>query len=228
MDPRLVLAAGAAAWTAPALAPVAAPVAEALGLRRRLDRAGSVALTFDDGPHPEGTRAILEILAAHDARATFFVVGEQVERHPGLCEEIAAAGHSIGVHGYRHRNQLRLTPRRFAADLDRALETLGAFTGEGPALYRPPYGIFSAAGLRIVRSRSLRSVLWSRWGHDWRARIRPESIAAEATEDLDQGDVILLHDADHYNAPDSWRRTAAALPSICERIEALGLRAEAI
>jgi peptidoglycan-N-acetylglucosamine deacetylase len=228
MDARLVLAAGAAAWTAPALAPVVAPVAGALGLRRRLDRAGSVALTFDDGPHPEGTPAILEILAERRARATFFVVGEQVERHPGICEEILAAGHSIGVHGHRHRNQLRLTPRQFALDLDRALETVGPFTGEGAALYRPPYGIFSPAGLRIVRSRSLRSLLWSRWAHDWRARIAPESIAAEATEALGQGDVILLHDADHYNASGSWRRTAAALPSICGRIEALGLRAEAI
>lgn len=228
MDPRLWLAAPAVAWSAPALAPVCAPVATALGLRRRLDRPASVALTFDDGPHPEGTPAVLDLLADRGARATFFVVAEQAERYPGLCERIAAEGHTIGVHGYRHRNQLRLAPAAFAADLERALEALGAFVDPRAPLYRPPYGIFSPAGLRIARRCGLRTLLWSRWGHDWRARITPESIAAEATEDLCGGDVILLHDADHYNARDSWRRTVAALPLICERIDALGLRAEAI
>lgn len=228
MDPRLWLAAPAVAWSAPALAPVCAPAAAAFGLRRRLDRARSVALTFDDGPHPQGTPAVLDLLADRRATATFFVVAEQAERHPGLCERIVAEGHGIGVHGFRHRNQLRLTPAAFTADLDRALAALAPFTGRGAPLYRPPYGTFSAAGLRIVRRRGLRTLLWSRWGHDWRARIAPEAIAAEATEGLCGGDVILLHDADHYNARDSWRRTAAALPLICDRIDSLGLRAERV
>ena len=101
-----------AAWSAPALAPVAPAVAGALGVPRRTSRSDAVAVTFDDGPHPEGTPAVLEGLAAAGAQATFFLVGEQVERNPSLVGEIAAGGHSLAIHAYRHRNQLRLTPIR--------------------------------------------------------------------------------------------------------------------
>src|SRR5436190_884833 len=97
-------AAVAAAWSAPALAAVAAPVAGALGVPRRLEREGGVAITFDDGPHPDGTPAVLEVLAAAGVRATFFLVGEQVERNPALAAEIAAAGHGIESHGHVHRS----------------------------------------------------------------------------------------------------------------------------
>src|SRR5204862_3627462 len=97
--------------------------------------------------------------------------------------------------------------------------------GVTPRLYRPPYGIFSPAALRLVRRRGWRALLWSRWGHDWRRRITPAAIAREVTEDVGDGDVLLLHDADHYSAPGSWRRTAAALPVILAAIEAAGLRA---
>src|SRR5919204_6378424 len=97
----------AAAWSAPAVAPIAPWAAAALGVPRRIPSLGAVALTFDDGPHPEGTPAALEALAATGARATFFLVGEQVERNPALAAEIAAAGHGVASHGHVHRNQLR-------------------------------------------------------------------------------------------------------------------------
>jgi peptidoglycan/xylan/chitin deacetylase (PgdA/CDA1 family) len=231
MGPRLWLALGGAAWAAPALAPIAPPVAAALGLPRRLGDGPSderVYLTFDDGPHPQGTAAVLEALADHGAKATFFCVGEQAERYPSLCAEIAAAGHSIALHGQRHRCQLRLTPGQVADDLDRGTETLARLTGSAPTTYRPPYGIFSPAGVHAARHRDFDLLLWSRWGHDWRRRISPQAIAAEATENLGAGDVVLLHDADHYNAAGSWRRTVDALPAIFERIDELGLRATSI
>ncbi len=99
---RALTAAGAliAAWSSPALAPIAPPVAAALALPRRLpDGALGAALTFDDGPHAQGTPAILEQLRAAGARATFFLVGEQVERHRALAAEIAAAGHAVTATG---------------------------------------------------------------------------------------------------------------------------------
>jgi peptidoglycan/xylan/chitin deacetylase (PgdA/CDA1 family) len=167
---------------------------------------------------------VLEALAAADVSATFFLCGEQVERYPGLVEEIAAAGHTLAVHGYRHRNVLRLAPATFVEDLERGIGALEAI-GVRPALYRPPYGIFSYPGMVEVRARGLRPLLWSRWGHDWRASRSPAEIAAEVTEDLKGGDVLLLHDADHYSEPGCWRGTVAALPSVLERIEGAGLRA---
>jgi peptidoglycan-N-acetylglucosamine deacetylase len=224
-------AAACAVWTAPALAPIAAPVCTSLGVQRRLAgaaAAGFVALTFDDGPHPQGTPAVLDLLAARRARATFFLVGEQVARDPGLAREITAAGHAVALHGYRHRCLLRVGPRALAAELDRAAALIAAATGRPVTRYRPPYGIFSLAALVLARRRGWTPTLWSRWGRDWGRRTTPERIAATATRDLAAGDVLLLHDADHYSAPGSWRRTVAALPYVLDAVAATGLATAAI
>jgi peptidoglycan/xylan/chitin deacetylase (PgdA/CDA1 family) len=178
---------------------------------------GGVALTFDDGPHPQGTPAVLEALAARGARATFFLVGEQVQRRPALAAEILAAGHAVGVHAHRHRCQLRLTPKQLADDLARAVDAIATATGVAPELHRPPYGIYSAAGLRLARER-VAPILWSRWGKDWRRLTTPSRIANRAAARIAEGDVILLHDADFYSARGSWRRTAAALPLVIESV----------
>lgn len=182
-----------------------------------------VALTFDDGPHPEGTPAVLEALALRHAKATFFVIGEQVERYPSLAAEIVAAGHELAVHGYLHRNQMRLTPAQFAADLERGIEQVGGVYGCAPRIYRPPYGIFTLAGLSEIRRSALEPLLWSRWGRDWRAKTSAEEIAGLVSRGLGDGDVVLLHDADWYSAPGSHRHTAAALPLIMDVLEERGL-----
>ncbi len=227
MRSRLGLAATAAgaAWAAPALAPLVPSLCRPLHVERTLPGAGRhIALTFDDGPHPQGTPAVLAALAAADARATFFLVGEQVRRWPALAAEIAAAGHAIALHGDRHVLQLRIPPARLAADLDRGHATIAEATGIEPTLYRPPYGIFSPAGLALARRRGWRALLWSRWGRDWRRHIAPARIAALVSDGLVPGDVLLLHDADHYSAPGSWRRTADALPLVFAELERRGLR----
>jgi peptidoglycan/xylan/chitin deacetylase (PgdA/CDA1 family) len=199
-------------------------LADALGLPRRIDDPAGAALTFDDGPHPEGTPAVLEALATADAHATFFLCGEQVEKNPALAAEIVAAGHTAALHGYQHRNMLRLPPRTFVDDLERGIGAIEDAVGLRPELYRPPYGIFSYPGIVEVRARGLRSLLWSRWGHDWRAARQPAEIVAEVTRDLDAGEVLLLHDADHYSEPGCWRGTVSALPMVVERIRSVGLR----
>jgi peptidoglycan-N-acetylglucosamine deacetylase len=180
-----------------------------------------VVLTFDDGPHPEGTPAVLEALGG--APAVFFLVGEQVERHPALAAEIVAAGHEVALHGYRHRNQMRVTPGALDSDLRRAVDAIGSATGRAPALYRPPYGIFTPAGLALARRAGWTPLLWSKWGRDWRAGTTAEEIARLATRDLAAGDVVLLHDADWYSSAGSHRRTAAAMPRVLEEIEKRGL-----
>jgi len=213
----------AGAWSLPALAPIAEPVARTLQIPRWLDRSDAAAITFDDGPHPEGTPAVLEALARANARATFFLVGEQIERTGSLAAEIVAAGHRIAIHGNRHRNQLRLTAREVDDDYARAETAIAEATSVRPTVYRPAYGIFSWPGLAAVRRRGWTPLLWSRWGRDWARSATPESIAAKVTDGLRGGDVLLLHDADTYSAPGSHRRTAAALPRVLEEIERLGL-----
>jgi peptidoglycan/xylan/chitin deacetylase (PgdA/CDA1 family) len=220
--------AAAATWSAPAAAAHAPALASALRIARRVDGLPGVALTFDDGPHPAGTPAVLAALERAGARATFFLVGEQVRRQPSLAREIVAAGHAVALHGDRHHCQLRLTPRALDDDLARAAATVADATGLAPSLYRPPYGVFSIAGLALVRRRGWRDLLWSRWGRDWRARTSAEAIARRASRDLGAGDVILLHDADTYSAAGSWRRTAQALPAVLDAVQRAGLQTVAL
>ena len=222
MRPLPLAVLGAAiGWCAPAAAPVVPALAEVVGVGRRRAGGRGISLTFDDGPHPEGTPAILELLAAADARATFFLVGEQVVRRPAVAAEIAAAGHEVALHGYRHTLLLRRTPRELIGDLERAAGTIADATGIEPTLYRPPYGIFSTGGLAVTRRRWA-PWLWSQWGRDWTAHATPATIARRATRALTAGDVVLLHDADFYSVPGSWRNTVGALPAIIGAAYALG------
>jgi peptidoglycan/xylan/chitin deacetylase (PgdA/CDA1 family) len=221
---RAGLAAAAVTHAGPALAPIVPPLGRSLGVELRQEGESGVALTFDDGPHPQGTPAVLEVLREAGASATFFLAGEQVVRRPSLVAEMVAAGHRVELHCHRHRNQLRLAPQQLLADADRAKAAIEEAGGQEVHDYRPPYGIFSATGLRAVRSRGWRPVLWSRWGRDWTRHATAESIAGRVTADIGPGDIVLLHDADYYSAPGSWVRTAAGLPLILEELEARGLK----
>ena len=221
--------AGALAGTAlvgyllPGLAGAWPALRRPLGVEDRTSDGRGYALTFDDGPHVKGTPAVLEVLAREQVPATFFLVGEQVRRNPSLPREILAAGHRIALHCDRHRNLLRLTPRQVREDIARAEDTITASTGCELRLYRPPYGVLNAAALREARARDWRTLLWSQWGRDWEARASAESIASLVTGGAGEGAVLLLHDADDYSAPDSWRRTAAALPRVLQTMRERGL-----
>ncbi len=195
-----------------------------LGIEDRTAGGEGYALTFDDGPHRDGTPAVLEILGATATKATFFLVGEQVQRNPGLAAEIVAAGHTVGLHCHRHRNLLRLAPWQVHADIDRAQALIEDATGLPIDLYRPPYGVLNASALRLAKARGWRTLLWSEWGRDWEKRATPESIVRRVTEAAGPGAVLLLHDADDYGSQDSWRRTVAALPTVLQTLAARGLR----
>ncbi len=212
----------------PALAPLVPGLASALGIRRSLEIGGGVAITFDDGPDAEGTPAVLEVLEREAAPATFFLVGEQVRRNPALAAEIVAAGHAVQLHGETHRNQLRLTPQQIRSELRRGEEAIREATGRATRFYRPPYGIFSAAGLAVVRRSHWEPMLWSRWGRDWKAGASADSVTAKATRSLQGGEVILLHDSDHYSDPGSWRATVSALPRIIDAVRQRSLKTVAI
>jgi peptidoglycan/xylan/chitin deacetylase (PgdA/CDA1 family) len=213
-----------AGYMLPGLAAAVPALRGPLGVEDRTASGLGYALTFDDGPHAQGTPAVLELLAGAGVAATFFLVGEQVRRNPSLAREIVSAGHLVGLHCHRHRNLLRLTPRQVHADIDRAAAAIEDATGLTPALYRPPYGVLNASALRLANARGWRTLLWSHWGRDWERRATPESIAALVTADADEGAVLLLHDADDYSAPGSWRRTAAALPQVLATLADRGLR----
>ena len=173
------------------LAPHVPRAAAAVGIPRTVS--GGVALTFDDGPHPEGT--------------------------PALAAEIARRGHLVALHGFRHRPQPLIGAAAVEDDLARGAAAIERATGARPSLHRPPYGLYSPAGLEAVRRRGLNPLLWSRWGKDWRRLTTPERIAARAGANLRPGDVILLHDADFYSSRGSHRRTAQALRLIVRELK---------
>ena len=199
------------------LAPHVPRAAQTLGIPRTVS--DGVAMTFDDGPHPEGTPAVLEILEEAGVKATFFLVGEQVERRPALAAEIAVRGHLVALHAYRHRPQPALPARVVRDDVARGAAVIEDATGASLGWHRPPYGLYSAAGLETVRQRGLKPLLWSRWGRDWRRLTTPERIAARAGANLRDGDVILLHDADFYSSRGSYRRTVRALTLIVRELK---------
>lgn len=212
-----------ASYALPALSFYSSTLREALGVENRTTTGAGWALTFDDGPHAQGTPAVLDILASRGVRATFFLVGEQVLRNPSIPGEIVAAGHTVGLHCHRHRNLLRLAPWQVREDVARAQAAIEDATGISPMLYRPPYGVLNATALRLARRAGRRTLLWTHSGRDWEKRATPESIAARVTDDVDEGSILLLHDADDYSAPGSWRRTVLALPRTLDVLAESGI-----
>lgn len=186
----------------------------------------AVALTFDDGPD-RGLDAFLGLLEGAGARATFFVVGEQVERDPGRLEEIVSCGHEVAVHCYRHRNHLRLTPREVVEDMRRAGGIIEEAAQRPLHLFRPPYGVFNLASWIEAGRQGWERVLWARWGKDWEDSSTSLTIADEIGWP-EPGDILLLHDSDRYATPHSWRNTLGALPIILERLDAKRVRARPV
>ncbi len=185
---------------------------------------GHVALTFDDGPNPLSTPHFLRLLDAQQTRATFFVLGSQVARAPGLAREIADAGHELGVHGWEHRCLLRYGPRRVHDDLARACEVIEQASGHRPQWIRAPYGVFSTSALMAAHRLQLEPVLWTCWGFDWTAQATGPSVLRTVLKDLRGGGTVLLHDSDHAASVGSWRSTLAALGPLLEVCARRGLR----
>ncbi len=187
-----------------------------------LGRPGHLALTFDDGPDPDGTPAVLEALERLGVTATFFMLGAQVQRYPHVAAAVVAAGHEAAVHGFTHRNHLVRGPVDVCRDVTRAASVVAAATGTRPDWFRPPYGVLTSASLVAARCAGLRPVLWTAWGRDWQDRS-PAQVAAVVRSQLTPGGTVLLHDSDCTTpVAGSWRATVAALPLLVELADQLG------
>jgi peptidoglycan/xylan/chitin deacetylase (PgdA/CDA1 family) len=223
----------AAGTAAAALAVHAVPlITSRARLRRRylpglagLGSPGHVALTFDDGPDPASTPAFLDELDRLGLRATFFMLGVNADAHRGIAADVAAAGHEVAAHGYRHQSQIFQTPGQVRDDMLRGIHAVADATGQMPRWFRPPFGTLSSAGLLAAQRFGLRTVLWSAWGRDWTPEATADSVLAELDRDLGPGVTVLLHDSDCASAPGSWRATLGALPGLAERLAAAGLTA---
>jgi peptidoglycan/xylan/chitin deacetylase (PgdA/CDA1 family) len=189
--------------------------------------ATGVVLTFDDGPDPIHTREVLDALDVHDAKATFFVIGKKAEQHRDVVEEIVRRGHQIGVHGFEHDRFFALRgSKRVRADLERAIRTLENITGKTPLLFRPPIGHTNPTIARVSEQLDLTMVGWSVRARDGLARTKPDDVLARISRGLEDGAIVLLHDAPEHGT----RKPAGvtALPAILERIAAKNLRVTAL
>jgi peptidoglycan/xylan/chitin deacetylase (PgdA/CDA1 family) len=185
---------------------------------------GHVALTFDDGPHPESTPRFLAELDRLGVRATFFLTGRWAARVPALAAEIVAAGHEVAVHGYGHRCLLLRGPRATYDDLARGRDAVASGCGVEPRWFRPPYGVLTGPALTAAARLRLTPVLWTAWGKDWAAGASAGSVYETVLADLSGGGTVLLHDSDVTSAPGSWRATLGALPGLVDTIRERGLR----
>ncbi|HEX5503410.1 MAG TPA: polysaccharide deacetylase family protein, partial [Thermomicrobiales bacterium] len=189
-------------------------------VRGRPDRR-AVALTFDDGPAAPSTAQILDILHRFHAPATFFLVGENVARHPDLARRIVAEGHTVGNHTQRHRwRDALLDPR--CRDLDRAQRQIAAVTGVSPRFFRPPLGIHTPWQLRGARRRGMVPVQWSAEADDPH-RPGAAAIARRILDAATPGAIVLLHDGEGTRAAPDRSQTVAALPATIRGLRARGL-----
>lgn len=151
------------------------------------------ALTFDDGPDPRYTPQLLDLLKRFNAKATFFVVGANAERHPELIRRIYDEGHLIGIHNYVHKTNWLMRPATVRRQIERTSDIIYDITGERSTYYRPPWGIVNL--FDFSKRRHVQIVLWSAMFGDWREHQGSERLAKKMLSRLNPGEVMLLHDS---------------------------------
>lgn len=178
----------------------------------------AVWLTIDDGPDPQDTPRLLQLLAEHNARATFFLIGQRAEKYPELVQAIRDAGHEIGCHTYSHPRftYWTLGPRAAGAEIDRALPCLEQARGD-VTLFRPPVGIKSLWMSRILKARNLHCVAWTIRSGDGVGR-NPQAIIRHVERKAQPGAIILMHEGPEV-APDV---RLAAITGVLESLSAQG------
>ena len=147
--------------------------------------AGTIYLTFDDGPHPETTPRILELLAKHDAKATFFCLGMNVKKYPAVYDSILAEGHTTGNHSYSHLNGWATSTKTYLDDVRRASGLIRS------TLFRPPYGRMTP-GQYLQLRKDYEIIMWTRQFPDYKPRFNPEKID---TSKIANGGIVVMHDS---------------------------------
>jgi peptidoglycan/xylan/chitin deacetylase (PgdA/CDA1 family) len=165
--------------------------------------AGSVYLTFDDGPHPIATPFVLDELQKHNAKATFFCVGKNVQEYPNIMDRIISEGHLIGNHTHNHLNGWRSDTHVYLEDVRQAAKYISS------SLFRPPYGRIKKAQARELDQGGFELIYWSLLSGDFDENLSPSSCLRQVTKKLKPGDIVVFHDS-----PKAWARLQYVLPHI--------------
>ena len=183
-----------------------------------------VALTFDDGPSPELTPRVLDILDAHGARATFFCIAEKAARHPELTREIVRRGHAVENHSSGHQLTFALLGMGgIRREIAAAQRTLAALAGRAPRFFRSPAGFRSPLLDPVLHRMGIRLVSWTRRGYDTR-RTDVDFVAERLVNGLAAGDILLLHDGHSARTATGAPVVLEVLPRLLDAVQRQGLR----
>ncbi len=186
-------------------------------------RGGSrqIALTFDDGPNDPHTLNLLDVLARHQVKATFFMIGRFIRERPDIARRVAEAGHAIGNHTHTHPNLIFCSPAQVGLQLEDCERTLADTVGEHSRLFRPPYGGRLPHVMRIARQRGLETVMWSVSSRDWTLKTT-DGIEQQVATRIRGGDVVLMHDGGNQRIGSYRGRTVEAVEHLIPELKAKG------
>ncbi|WP_308162595.1 polysaccharide deacetylase family protein [Bacillus sp. ISL-7] len=154
--------------------------------------APAIALTFDDGPNPEYTPQLLDLLKKYGVKASFFVVGSKVKAYPAIIKRMSQEGHTIGIHHYNHISSWILSPFHLKKQLQMTEQAIKDCTNEAVTFYRPPWGSFNSASLFL--SKRYKVIMWSHIFGDWKVAKGKNGLLEELLQTTEAGSVLLLHD----------------------------------
>ncbi|MFL0195416.1 polysaccharide deacetylase family protein [Clostridium sp. WILCCON 0269] len=180
-----------------------------------------IALTFDDGPNPEYTPKLLDVLKKNDIKCTFFVLAENAQKYPDIIKRIESEGHYIGLHSLKHMNAIFSSPYQTRKNFSEALNIMDHL-GIKIKFFRPPWGIFNPLTYYYANANNLKIILWSIHAMDWSRWVTEDYIKKKLINNIKSGDIILLHDG--RGSKNSPTKTIRALQTVLPVLKRKGYR----
>lgn len=177
-----------------------------------------IALTFDDGPHPQYTTEILDLLKKHNIKATFFVLGQLAEEYPEIIKRQAAEGHEVGNHTYSHFDITKLSKGELEEEFNKTQDIISSLTGIESKVFRPPYGLYNENVVKIINEQQSNIILWT-YDQDSRDWSNPgvDKIVTTTVSNIKNGDILLFHDYVYHETSNTVSALETIIPELINK-----------